>query len=197
MHRCTRTKSGANLLRVLVLTLASFALPAGAASVYQCRDAAGDVTYQDHACAAKQQESRIELAAIPAATTSPDYGRRANEHATKRERAASTGSHRVARESEALSYECRGDSGSVFYRHSACPKSIRKKSVAGSGKGRHGRKSESSKSETESVTGIAMPRSEVCRRLAEGGSIGRGGHERDDQVSTYERNLGRDPCRRS
>jgi len=36
----------------------------------------------------------------------------------------------------------------------------------------------------------------VCRRLARAGSIGRAGHERDEIVSTYDRNLGRDPCRR-
>jgi hypothetical protein len=45
------------------------------------------------------------------------------------------------------------------------------------------------------VRSQALPRGEVCRRIAAAGSIGRAGHARDESVSTYDRNLGRDPCR--
>ena len=44
-------------------------------------------------------------------------------------------------------------------------------------------------------TSAPLPRGEACRRMAAAGSIGRAGHARDESVSTYDRNLGRDPCR--
>jgi hypothetical protein len=65
------------------------------------------------------------------------------------------------------------------------------KITAEAASGKHGR----SASTAFAVTSEAMPRSEACRRIAAAGSIGRAGHERDQSVSTYDRNLGRDPCR--
>ncbi|GAA0715863.1 DUF4124 domain-containing protein [Dokdonella soli] len=180
-----------------IVLLATLGIAHGAhtASVYKCRDGAGHVAYQDHACAGAQQESQIELAQAPAPAKSPEY-RVATD--TKPARAVATrGSRRSgARATEAMSYECRADNGEVFYRHSACPKSIPVDASHGAAPRRGHGKSQRGKT-SAAVSAVSLPRSEVCKRLAAGGSIGRAGHARDERVSTYERNAGRDPCRRS
>lgn len=171
-----------------LLLLAALSWPHGtqAESVYKCRDAEGRVAYQDRACAATQRETLIEIAPAPPPSPSPEYGVPAKAPA-----AARRGSTRAAtRGGEVLSYECRADNGEVFYQHTACPKSI---STARVGTGRGSR---AGASEKVGVSALALPRADVCRRLAAAGSIGRAGHQRDARVSTYERNAGRDPCRR-
>jgi hypothetical protein len=170
----------------LIASMAS----ASAASVYKCRDARGHVAYQDRACAATQQQSEIELVPPPPPplASAPPEHRRASagdaEH-PHRERAVRRGS---ARAREVTSWECRGADGTLFYRHASCPKSIAgAHSSAGSRKGG---------AKPVAVSATPLPRAEACRRLARAGSIGRTGHEHDETVSTYDKNAGRDPCRR-
>jgi len=162
---------------------------AQAASIHRCRDAEGHVAYQDFACTKTQEEERVELAASPPPAPSPVYGHPPREHAPERAHRVA-GRSRPAASRAAVSYECRAGNGEVFYRHSPCPKSIRIRASAQGGRGRRAEQAES-----VPVSGMPLPRSEACRRLA--ASTARSGHERDDQVSTYERNIGRDPCRRS
>lgn len=171
-----------------------------AQTVYKCRDASGHVAYQDRICTGAATETRMEMPASPP----PPIATVAS--ATARARPARTAMPRVsarhagARAPEALSYECRADNGELFYRHSGCPKSItvsapqsstpQKTTKRGRGK--------SERSETSvHVSAVPLTRSEACKRVAAGGSIGRAGHAHDESVSTYERNAGRDPCRRS
>jgi hypothetical protein len=78
----------------------------------------------------------------------------------------------------------------VFYRHGGCPHSV--PAVAGSGgtttkRGKTG-------GGTVAVRAQRIPRDEACEQIHRAGSIGRSGHEHDEDVGTYERNLGRDPC---
>ncbi|MEP7044084.1 MAG: DUF4124 domain-containing protein [Dokdonella sp.] len=160
---------------------------ARAAPVYRCLDAQRHVAYQDHACAQAQQETRVELAPLPSPAPSPNYGRGARESVATRKDRKRASSRAVPHPS--MSYECRAGNGEVFYRHSACPKSIRIRAAT-----RGGHQRQTGQTESVAVSGTALPRAEACRRLAL--SSARAGHERDDQVSTYERNLGRDPCRR-
>lgn len=163
---------------------------ASAASVYKCRDAQGHIAYQDRACAATQQQAEIELMPAPPpplASAQPEHRRGSGGDAghPRRTRAARRGS---AREREVMSWECRTADGALFYRHASCPKSIADpRSSAGSRKGG---------AKPVAVSATPVPRVEVCRRLARAGSIGRSGHEYDETVSTYDRNAGRDPCRR-
>jgi hypothetical protein len=165
--------------------LAVAALGAQAASVYKCRGAGGAIAFQDHACAAGTVGSEVEIAPPPPVAPSPEYGRIA--HASRSAHAA-TSSRAAARERrEVVSYECVAANGERFYRHGSCPGRI----TAEAGAGKRGRGAASS----FAVTSEALPRSEVCRRIAAAGSIGRAGHARDESVSTYDRNLGRDPCR--
>jgi hypothetical protein len=100
----------------------------------------------------------------------------------------------------AVSYECRTGDGEVFYKHSGCPKSIRV--AAAHERGRHGAAGRGARARGSGMRSMAvsarpLARSEVCKRLAGAGSIGRAGREHDDIVSTYDRNVGRDPCRHS
>ncbi|HEY0179387.1 MAG TPA: DUF4124 domain-containing protein [Dokdonella sp.] len=177
---------------VLLLALAAAGARGADAPVYKCESGDGRVAYQDRACADARRETRIAIAPSPPPAPSPRYAvasaraiaseRRApaarHESATRRIHGAS----RRGRDAEPVSYECRAANGEVFYRHSACPRTI--------ALGRDGRRGAAS----APVSAIALPRAEACRRAAE--SVGRSGRERDDRVSTYERNLGRDPCRR-
>ncbi len=178
-----------------LLMLLANAHRANAESVYKCRDARGQVAYQDHACANAEQETQIEIAKAPPPARSPEYAVASRARPVSRADVMHVSSrHGRGRgnEREVMSYECRASNGDVFYRHSGCPKSIKAQNIARAG-GRGKQKS----SDSVSVSAVTLSRSEACRRLAAGGSIGRAGHEHDEQISTYDRNAGRDPCRRS
>jgi len=164
-----------------------FAHAAHADSIYKCRSADGPISFQDHPCLAMQSESRMELPAAPPVSASPDYG-----HASRDD--AAPGAHVLpkmhapsADRREPVSFECHAANGEVFYRHGACPKQISDGDARTKARPRSG-----SSAQTFAVSGQALPRSEACRRMA---ATARSGHERDDRASTYDRNLGRDPCR--
>ena len=167
-----------------------------AESVFKCRDARGQIAYQDHACANPAQETRIEIAPPPAPVAPPQYavhGKSQSSHRQVATRSASGHRDRAG----AMSYECRAADGEVFYRHSGCPKSIT--AAAGNSRLGSGKRKTARGSSTRSVSVSARPltRSDACKRMASAGSIGRAGHQHDDAVSTYDRNAGRDPCRNS
>jgi hypothetical protein len=158
------------------LFLLAIAFGVRAGQVYKCTDASGAVAFQDRACVATQAQSEIDLAPAPAYTPSPQYAVESHE---SRMRAVRT----PARESRGEhAYECRASDGRVFYRLGACPHSL----AANGGAGR-------SKTSV-SVSGHSVSREEACAQMRRAGSIGRGGHELDEQISTYDKNLGRDPC---
>ena len=168
-----------------------FFLAAGvrAESVYKCIDAQGGVAYQAQACAKMQREAVVEIAPAPAYAASPTYAVHddVEEHATRHGRSKAALTSRNA-SSSAQSYECRAADGQVFYRHTPCPHSVAPQ--AGSARGRgHAR------AQSVSVSGHRVAREEACTQMRRAGAAGRGGHEHDEDVSTYDKNLGRDPCR--
>jgi len=158
---------------------------AHAESVFRCRGADGAVAFQDHACANASAQSIVEIAPAPPVQPSPDYG-----VASAREARVSHAHSNVRATREAVSFACHAANGETFYRHGSCPKQIAVADSGGYGKPGKGEK------KTVGVTAEAMPRADVCRELSRGGSIGRAGHAHDESISSYERNLGRDPCRR-
>jgi len=166
-----------------------------AEAVYKCSGADGSVAFQDRPCRKTQAESQVEIAPAPAPAPSPEY-----RLASRSARGAGAGAPaRTSRQAnaraavEVLSYECRAANGELFYRHGACPNQITAKARASNGASR---KRSGAEAQTYAVSAQALSRKDVCRRIASAGSIGRAGRERDESVSTYERNLGRDPCRR-
>jgi len=161
----------------------AFAKSAQAESVFRCRGADGAIAFQDRPCANANAQSIVEIAPAPPVQPSPDYGVvRVREPRVAQARSST----RAPR--EAVSFACHAADGETFYRHGSCPKQI---AIAGSS----GRRKSGAASKTIGVTAEAMPRAEVCRELSRGGSIGRAGHEHDESMSSYDRNLGRDPCR--
>ena len=163
------------LVMGLVLSAMTVAGVAHAQSVYRCRDARGALAFQDKPCAAGQAQNEVAIEPAPVYAASPEYG---VDKPARTSRAARSSSRASARNAEPMSNECRADNGEVFYRHGRCPATIR-------GKGRSATSS--------AVTANAIPRAEACARMAHTSHAGR---ERDETVSTYERNLGRDLCRR-
>lgn len=182
MRRCQWVASRCAVLLSLLLPT-SFA---HADPVYRCRNARGQIAYQDRACGAGEQQSEITLDPPPA----PPAAGHESAHAS---RARASPRPRVARHPRAgaaaraeTSWQCRAADGSVFYRHGRCPRTI---AAHGASPGTKGGKGVA----TVGVSATPLPRAEACRRLAR--ERGRSGREHDEVVSTYERNAGRDPCR--
>lgn len=166
MNQSVRT-----LASLLLLALLATA-PLHAQAVYRCTDARGAIAFQDHACRSDQAQRAVLIEPAPAYRPSPEY-------ATPLPQQKRTATHPVRRQrgAEPRSFECRATNGEVFFRHDRCPTSIR---------GARG-------APAISVRASEVSRREACRRIEH---PARSGHERDDRASTYERNLGRDPCRR-
>ncbi|MBN8738752.1 MAG: hypothetical protein BGP24_12535 [Lysobacterales bacterium 69-70] len=189
----------------LLLLLITHALPAPALTIHRCTDRDGAVAFQDRPCAAHLQAREVVLRAEPTATSAPAENRgepapgsaptksRRNGAAATRP-APRTRSRRPspAVEAVATSWECRAGNGEVFYQHGPCPAAVigdtGQRAAATRGRRRAG-------VQTVPVAGRPIARAEACRRIHAASASDRAGHERDEDVTTYERNLGRDPCR--
>lgn len=171
-------------MHVLVLLCGLAPCVAGAApKVYRCAAGAGPVVYQDRPCADPARQQQIEFVPSPVVEAAPDTTARAKP---RKASASRVQAHKSKSPAEVTSWECRATNGELFYRHAACPATIPGKTQRG------GR----SKSPAVRVQAKPLPRRDACRRIQAAGSIGRAGRERDETVTTYERHLGRDPCRR-
>jgi hypothetical protein len=171
-----------------LLALALLALAAGvrAESAYRCDAADGAVTYQAIPCGPDNNERRIAFDARPSVVVAPDYAVAAPRKLASYEHASNaTNTH----DADEHSYECRASDGEVFYRHSGCPHSL--PAPPGMAKGKHGADTKTH----ITVSARPIPRGEACAAIHRAGAIGRNGHTLDDVVSTYDRNLGRDPCK--
>lgn len=152
-----------------------------ATTVYKCTDADGGVSYQSAACASSQHASAIELAPVPAAAPSPQY-------AIDPVRAMPTQRRdvRVARTKTEMANECRTSDGDVFYRLGKCPHSVSEKTEDHRGK---------SATHSVSVSSHPVTRAMACSEMSRAGAAGRKGRDYDETISTYDRNLGKDPCK--
>lgn len=177
-------------LACLVLLLLAGGVRAG--TVYRCIDSHGNMAFSDSSCAAGERAQKVDVAAAPTFSPSPQYalpGRDARE-STPPLRRGSASAGRRQRETTAVaarSYECRSVDGQVFYRHAACPHTIDAKSD-GLGRGRAAKKK-------VEVHAVRVSREEACAQMRRAGASGRSGHAHDEDVSSYEKNLGHDPCR--
>jgi hypothetical protein len=176
-----------------VLMLSMLALAAGvrAESVYKCTDAQGAVAFQAQSCPPQQQETQVTILPAPADASSPAYSivdKKQPQHFHDER----NGRHQITPPVQ-MSYECRVSNGDVFYRHSACPHSATADvSAIGKNRSRGGSKTPGQKL---AVSSRQVSREEACAQIHRAGAIGRGGSTHDEDVSTYDRNLGRDPCR--
>ena len=180
---------------LLILLLLGLAGGVRAESVYKCTSLQGDVAYQAQACADEQHATVIEIPPAPPVTPSPKYAVD-NEMAAHESRTASRARSGERREaSQPMSYECRAADGQVFYRHASCPHSIPAGNVHSVSTLARGKGANRGSSTTVSVSAQRISREDACREIHRAGAAGRDGHEHDEIVSSYEHNLGRDPCR--
>ncbi|WP_386069519.1 DUF4124 domain-containing protein [Tahibacter sp. UC22_41] len=200
-----------SLLLPLSLLLLAWTLPAPALTIHRCTGSDGTPAFQDRPCAPHQQSGVVVLraehvAAEPAASASTSRNERGGNNrvpaTTKNGNARTTKSavrSRSRRNATAVvttgadsSWECRAGNGEIFYQHGPCPAavtgSVEQRTSATRGRRR-------SDAQTVPVAGRPIARADACRRIHAASASDRAGHERDEDVSTYERNLGRDPCR--
>ena len=170
-------------LAIALLALAA-AFEAGAENAFKCTDGQGNITYQQVTCPAGQAQRHFEFAPAPKIAPMPV----AAAAKPKPPRAVRRAPLRADDEAP-TSYECRVANGEVFYQHAPCPATV---------PGEHAPKRRGKRGDSPaalSVSGRALPRREACRRIHAAGAVTRAGHARDEEVSTYEKNVGRDPCR--
>lgn len=177
------------------LLLLFLAAGARGATIYRCDDAHGNTAFQDQACSAGQQTRVVTVASAPVyasstkyAATADDQSRSGNSTSGKRGvPRKEAGSHSRAAATPAVhSYECRSSDGQVFYRHTACPHTVEAKDDHfGTGRGAQ---------KKVEVHSVRVSREEACMQMQRAGSRGRSGHVNDEVASSYEKNLGHDPC---
>jgi hypothetical protein len=178
----TAAMTGKFLLHCALIALAIPASPAAVRAqpetIFKCVDSEGGIAFQAVPCKPGLRESQVAINPAPAVSASPDYAR-----PRQRKAAAPKSSASASRQTIVYSFECRSRSGLLFYRHDHCPASIDRSGLIG---GRRG-------ASRETVSGRRIPRLQACRGMR---SARRDGREFDNVPTTYERNLGRDPCRR-
>jgi hypothetical protein len=199
-------------MRKFTIGLAAVLLAHGALAgpIFKCISASGSVSYQQTPCAPSSRESEVAIRndlPTPAAPSpnnpinariieNPSSDAASNYQvsapASPVQRPPSPVSNGFSTNANEMSYECRLPNGEVFYRHDGCPAtastgtSVTHDSVRGSW---------STSSNDVAVTSKQISREEACSKMNSAGAIGREGRARDQQVSTYDKNLGRDPCR--
>lgn len=189
-----------------------FTAGAYAAPIYKCVDARSAVAFQDMPCAPHARQQQVAAASQPlidAAAPRSTGDPAATAASTRRTGARSSRARALPRakgtskkSGAAMSWECRGANGEVFYRHTACPATVAGDGVvreryAGRGSGTRAQ----ARTRTDRgawgpvpVHGTKVTRAEACRRMGAASTAGRDGHLRDARVSTYDRLMGRDPC---
>ena len=167
-------------LVLLALIFACAGVRAG--SVYKCVARDGAIAYQSTPCDQSQTTHTVDIAPAPALAPSPVY---ALDKAKPPSRIESRRELHASRKKTEMAFECRGSGGEVFYRLGHCPHS-----VAGASSDR-----KSGGAKSVSVSGHPVARSEACSEMRRAGAIGRKGHEFDESISSYDRNVGNDPCK--
>lgn len=201
------------MFRALLLFVLGFMLGiAEAATVYKCTDGKGLTAYQGTPCAPHQTTRLMTLRTATATATAPpadaDDAVTTPRRSTKAASAAGGSKQRSPRRGSARSaaalraesgtgrdpqsWQCRIGNGEVYYQHAPCPPT-----AIASVELKDGRTRGRSRSAAQAlpVSATPLPRAEACRRIHAASASSRDGHERDEDVSSYERGLGRDPCR--
>lgn len=177
------------------LVLATF--NAHAQTVYRCVIGHERVAFQSEPCSTRARQTQLNVQPLPlvqsvVATPIASY----DEHPSRRR-----GDSRRAKLKQEMSYECRAGNGEVFYRHARCPRSIAGDGIARFGANQYrksasrGRRRMNNAWSAVSVTSRKIPRIEACKQINAVIAGGRDGNANDEQVSVYDHDIGRDPCR--
>ena len=176
-----------------------------AGAIYKCSDASKAPVFQATPCAANVRQAVMHVrgqplldaeAPAPPMVRAPHAGRAWPGKSLLRRR----GGPRHVRAAQATSWECRAADGEVFYRHAGCPHSVPGDGVMRSGgtyalhRGSGGRSRTRSAWDPVPVHARRVSRSEACKQINAVAAVDRDGHARDERVSVYEHDVGRDPC---
>lgn len=163
-----------------------------AEQVYKCRGSDGHLSYQARPCAQGQSESTVIIhKAPPPPLPATKPTRSAPARAGTNNATRVTAPPRPPPPRQVMSYKCTAQDGRVFYRHHACPpdidigKSITVDRIRGV----------ETWPVTTRVASEAVPRAEACAAINKLTASSRNGYELDDRVSSYDKNLGRGPCK--
>ena len=187
------------LLCLFVVARASLAVP-----VFKCTDARGRIAFQAEPCAVHAKQTAIEIREQPlidpGAAARPAVRIRRDDTTFPRDaRGRRVLSRRTHRPSQPTSWECVAADGEVFYRHAHCPHSVPGDGVTRSGTVTSVRR-RGSRARTVNALGAVrvnarkVPRAQACEQIDATAAVDRDGSTRDERVSVYEHNMGRDPC---
>lgn len=178
-----------------------------AGAIYQCVDAHGQVAFQANACPAQTRQTALELRGqplidpdAPAVASMHVQHERGTSHRAHAHRYSHHASSRARARKQVSSWECRASDGEVFYRHTRCPHSVagdgvmRSTGVYAVGRGKGKRRGGRTAWSPLTVHARKVARSEACRQINAVAAVERDGSARDEHVSAYEHNVGRDPC---
>lgn len=182
---------------ILVAVGLAVSAVASAQTVYKCVDSENRIAFQQTPCQAGQRESEVAIKPSPPPPPPPPPSR----PAPSREGALAAREYmaNLAREAEPApvqsapvvqSYQCTIVTGEVFYRHSRCPDGVRNGTEMRFY--RYTGAVESGPHYVAVTESKPVPRSFACQEMR---SAGRSGRKYDEQISTYDKNLGRDPCK--
>lgn len=187
------------LLCLFVVARASLAAP-----VFRCTDAHGRIAFQAEPCAVHAEQAAIEIREQPlidpgAAARPAVRIQRGDTTLSHDAHGRRVLSHRARKPSQPTSWECVAADGEVFYRHAHCPHSVPGDGVTRSDTvtSAHRR---GSRARTANALGAVrvsarkVPRAQACGQINATAAVDRDGSTRDERVSVYEHNMGRDPC---
>ena len=177
--------------RLLLATCLAFSSAANAQTIYKCVDAQNRIAFQQTPCESGKRESEVAIKPLPppppaSSTVAPSRKISSfTEDLVANIKRAPKSSQQQSVPVE-QSYECTFVHGGkeVFYQHSPCPEEIYQGSTPVVNNGRRGYRPY-----YLLVTGKPVPRAVACKNMR---SAGRSGRKYDQQISTYDRNLGRD-----
>jgi hypothetical protein len=188
-------------LLVVAILAASACGEAGAKQLFRC-DTGNGTSYQDTPCAKPETQDVIGQFAVEAVPEEEAlrWGDQAAEAADldprdwPREPAPSRTPAQVREEPQA--YRCIASNGAVFYRHDRCPDTVDHGTSVSVHHDRYsGNQVVTSTPTYNSVTSQRVSRKEACKEMESIANRSRRERDKDGAASSYDRNLGRDPCR--
>ena len=173
-----------------------------AQTVFKCVDAHGNVSYQGKPCPLAATQTQMELSGENAKLAAPNAAAPKGTRAAAQTPAdssapvppagsatAATAADSPSSNAAAESWQCTASDGEVFYRHDACPGTITTTITQVCGK-----RGCFDQTNIAQVSAKAIPREEACSQINARMVSDRAGHQHDQTVSTYEHDLGHDPC---
>jgi len=156
-------------------------------TVYRCVEEDGSTTFSDQPCSEDPDVLHIEESHNPAPPR--QYLPRAST-ANNDDTGRANSSPAPPSSRQAISYRCSIDTGEVWYLHSPCPSRVTIREI----EDLEFEEGWAEVSREVTVDQTEVSRSSACSQIYAVGTSRRGS-DRDESYTTYERNMGRDPCR--